>query len=210
MLGSNTSTPRIVDRHLAVLRGQLHVRLAEDGEQVAGPGLLQQLVAHRQVRVHPHRQHGQLAELDLLRQLRRLLVDARLERERADEQQVALAPLDRFQRGLLDVGVAERAELRADADADGRAGVRLALGVDVLAGEGVEPGEGDALLLVRPLHAGLAEVVEDHRQEVAAVGAARPRALRSRRRLGAVGRLRCGDRLSTVNGPVSRTMSLSS
>ena len=39
--------------------------------------------------------------------------------------------------------------------------------MDVLAGERIEPGEGDALLLVRPLHAGLAEIVQDHRQEVA-------------------------------------------
>ena len=119
---------------------ELHVRLAEDGEQVAGAGLLQQFVAHRQVGVHPHRQDRQLAELDLLRQLRGLLVDARLEGEGADEQEVAPAPLDRLQCGLLDVGVADRAELGADADADGCAGVGLPLGVDVLAGERVEPG----------------------------------------------------------------------
>ena len=86
------------------------------------------------------------------------------------QQQVAPAPQDRFQRGLLDVRVAHRAELRADAHPDGRAGVRLALGLDVLAGEGVEPGEGDALLLVRPLHAGLAEIVEDHLAEVCGRG----------------------------------------
>jgi hypothetical protein len=70
---------------------------------------------------------------------------------------------------LIEVGVAHGAELRPHVHADGPAGFRLPLGLDVLAGEVVEPGEGDALALVRPFDAGLAQVVEDHRQEVARI-----------------------------------------
>src|SRR5262249_41656009 len=87
-------------------------------------------------------------------------MNARLEGKRADEQQVALAPLDRFQRRLLNVGVAHSAELRADGHAHGRSSVRLALGVDVFAWEGVEPGEGDALLLAPCPVAGEAVVLD--------------------------------------------------
>ena len=80
------------------------------------------------------------------------------------------------------------------------------LGLDVLAGERVEPVEADALLLVGPLHAGLAEIVEDRlsdscrdEPEASATGCAEPVANAS----GSCGSIRCGDRLSTVNGPVS-------
>ena len=90
VVGSYTSTPRISTTTLpSVCVVDLDVRLAEDREQVAGAGLLQQLVAHRQVGVHPHQQHRQLAELDLLRQLRVCSWTLRVEREAADEQQVA-------------------------------------------------------------------------------------------------------------------------
>jgi hypothetical protein len=36
--------------------------LAEDSEQVAGAGLLEELLGHRQVGVHPGGQDGELAE----------------------------------------------------------------------------------------------------------------------------------------------------
>ena len=117
-------------------------------------------------------------------------------------------------RGLLDPLRPDRAELRTDAHAHGlrRAALGVcALGLDVLAGEHVEAVEGQPLLLVRVLHSGLAEVVEDGGQVV--VGGV-PASLASGRRLAsrvaAVGSIRCGDRLSTVNGPVTRTMPLSS
>jgi transposase len=114
----------------------------------------------------PGKPNRQLWRRTLL-QFPRFLVNPRPECERAHQEDVATAALDGFLRRPCDVGVAERAELRADGDANRRAGVRLALGLDVLAGEGVELREGDALALVRPLDAGLAEVVEDHGQEVA-------------------------------------------
>jgi len=39
----------------------LHVRLAEGHKEVVGAGLLEQFIAHRQVRVHFGGQHGQIA-----------------------------------------------------------------------------------------------------------------------------------------------------
>src|SRR5207249_8479633 len=77
--------------------------------------------------------------------------------------------------------------LRGDTGADGHRRNRrthvaplagLALGLDVLAGEGVEPGEGDALALVGALDAGLAEVVEDHVGESERRGVSPPVLLR--------------------------------
>ena len=49
------------------------VGLAEDGEQVAGAGLLQ-LLAHQQVGVHPHHQHRDAAELAVARDAGEALV----------------------------------------------------------------------------------------------------------------------------------------
>ena len=82
--------PDLDDDLPVLLLRDLHVRLAEDHEQVARAGLLEQLVAHRQVGVHPGGQHGQLAVA------LRLFGDVRVEGEAADDEQVeahALAPL---------------------------------------------------------------------------------------------------------------------
>lgn len=65
----------IVDVHAADLHldepvvrtADLDVGLTEDHEQVPSARLLQQLRAHREVGVHAHEQHPQLAELALLR-----------------------------------------------------------------------------------------------------------------------------------------------
>ena len=87
----------------------------------------------------------------------------------------------------------------------------LALGLDPRAGVEVEPVEADVLALEGVLHAGLAQVVEDRLLE---------RRARRRRSAAALsvpvggGRssssTRCGERLSTVNGPVTRTFLRSS
>ena len=93
----------------------VHVGFAEHHEQVAGPGLLQQFVAHRQVGVHPHWQHGQLAvAFGLLRH-------AGVEGEAADQQHVEAHAADRLLGRLLDELRPDGAVFRADADR-GRAG----------------------------------------------------------------------------------------
>ena len=51
-----------LDDHLVRRRLVDDVGLAEDGEQVAGAGLLE-LLAHQQVGVHPHQEHRDAAEL---------------------------------------------------------------------------------------------------------------------------------------------------
>ena len=98
------------------------VRLAEDHEQVAGAGLLEQLVAHRQVGVHPGREHGQLAVA------LGLLGDVRVEGEAADDQQVEADALDRFLGGFLHLLRADGAVLRADGDGNA-AGLAVGVGV---------------------------------------------------------------------------------
>ena len=102
----------------------VHVRLAEDHEQVAGAGLLEQLVAHRQVGVHARGQHGQLAVA------LRLLGDVRVEGEAADDQQVEADALHGLLGGLLDLLRADGAVLGADGDGDACV---LPVGVGVLA-----------------------------------------------------------------------------
>ena len=123
--------------------------------------------------------------------------------KRADEQQVALAALDRFQRGLLDVGVADACRT------PGRRRRGRAAPASVSPSAWMySPGKGSSrakvmrCALVRPLHAGLAEVVEDHLAEVRGRGG-RGRGPSVASAVVAAGRLRCGDRLSTVNGPVT-------
>ena len=78
----------------------------------------------------------------------------------------------------------------------------LAAGVDPGAGVRLEAVEDEPLLLARVLHARLAQVVEDHRLEGDRARRALARRPRLAGRSSSVARTRCGDRLSTVNGPV--------
>ena len=74
--------------------------------------------------------------------------------------------------------------------------------MDPRAGVGSSAVELEPLVLARVLHAGLAQVLEDHRLEVARAAASLLAVGLGRRAL-LVGRdsTRCGERLSTVNGP---------
>ena len=67
----------------------------------------------------------------------------------------------------------------------------------------VEPVERQPFALDRVLHAGLAEIVEDHGRRSLLLAGSCSVAGRSS---SAAGSTRCGDRLSTVNGPVTRTV----
>ena len=96
---------------VVIERSNLHVRLAEDHEQVARAGLLEQFVAHRQVGVHARGQDGQLAVA------LGLFGDVRVEGEAADDEQVEAHALDGFLGGFLDLFRADGAVFRADADA---------------------------------------------------------------------------------------------
>jgi hypothetical protein len=154
--------------------GDLDVGFAEDHEQVARAGFLQQ-VAHRQVGVHAGGQDRQVAvAFGFFR-------DVRVEGESADDQQIESDALDGFFGGFLDQLRANRAVFRADADGGpfgdafpltlpsprsrGTLGVG-AFAVDPLARVGLERIEAQPLVLERVLDAGRAEVVQDHVAEL--------------------------------------------
>jgi hypothetical protein len=83
-------------------------RLAEDHEQVARAGLLEQLVAHGQGGVHLGGQDGEHPiAFDPFR-------DVRVEGEAAHHQQIEADPLHRLLGRFLDLRWAYRAVLRAD------------------------------------------------------------------------------------------------
>ena len=88
-----------------------------------------------------------------------------------------------------------------------------AFGADQVARPGRERGEGDPVFLVRLLHAGGLEVFQDHLREGllrAVVGAVAPRAASISSSFSSTPSTRCGERLSTVKGPATRTFFLSS
>lgn len=121
------------------------VGLTEDGEQVAGAGLLE-ILAHQQVGVHPHEQH---------------LDPARAARP-GDLGEAVLAGLDGDPVVLGDaqgVGVEGGPEHAQQVDVGHRD--RLTDGLDVAPGVGVEAGELDAFGTATVLHPRSREVVED-------------------------------------------------
>src|SRR5271157_651218 len=142
----------------------LHVRLAEDHEEVAGAGLFQKFLAHEQVGIHADGLHRQFAvSLDFFGHVR-------VEGEAAHHQQVVAHALDGFLGGFLHVVRPDRAVLRADGDRhaaplSNRRGV-LALGVERTAGERFEAVELDGLPLFRTLDARLPQIVQDDGDEV--------------------------------------------
>jgi len=87
-------------------------------------------------------------------------VNARLERKGTDEEQVALAPLDRFHGRGLDPGIADGAGFGSNADSHRGVLGRFPFRLDVFTGQGIEPAEVDALGFARPLHTALAKVVD--------------------------------------------------
>ena len=132
------------------------VRLAEDDEEVALAGVLE-VVGHVQVGVHARLEHGDAAELVELRGVRLVV-------EGAGDQHVE-AGIAGLAGGGDEVGALDGAELRADEDGGALLGVAFhvaAFGADQIAGPGRERGEGDLVLLVRLLHAGGLEVLQDH------------------------------------------------
>ena len=194
-----------LDRELAVARrADVDVGLAEDHEQVAGAGLLEQLVAHREVGVHARLEDRQAAER------RGLLPRQRVEGEAADDEQVG--ELDGLLGGVADELRADGAELGADRDRDGPGLPALDVLPDSLDEDArvrVEAAELEALVALGVLDAGPAEVVEDARRRSAPAstdGVGSAAAASS----GPSTRTRWGDRLSTVNGPDTRTILRSS
>ena len=115
---------------------------------------------------------------------------------------------------MTQLGV-DGAVLGADGDggAQGLAGGVgvLADGLDVGAGVGLDALEDEALALEGVLDAGLAQVVEDDGDEVGGVAGRRASpAGPSAPSPSPPASTRCGERLSTVNGPVTRMRELSS
>ena len=145
----------------AVVGGQhVDVGLAEDDKQVAFTGVLE-VVRHMQVRVHArfeHRDPAQLVELGCVR----LVI------ERTGNQDVETG-VGGFARGIHEVRPADCAELRANKDGGSLLGSGLGvtfevatLGADQVAGPRGERSERNAIFLVRLLHAGSAQVFQDH------------------------------------------------
>ena len=182
--------------------------------RLPAPVFFKQFVAHRQVGVHPRGQHGQLAVAF------GLFGDVRVEGEAADQQQVEADALHRLLGRLLDLLRADRAVLRADGD--GHAACVLPslhrctrpCGVNPLAGERIQAIELQPLALdacsARPPCAGCRgsswRRVRADDLHLPAV-ACRPRMLLLLLDADACD---AGERLSTVNGPLTRTRFLSS
>ena len=183
------------------------VRLAEDDEQVALAGVLE-VVGHVQVGVHAGLEHRDAAELVELGGVRLVV-------EGAGDQHVETG-IARLAGGRDQIGALDGAELGADEDGGALLGVAFqvaAFGADQVARPGRERGEGDPVFLVRLLHAGGLEVLQDHLGEGLLGRRIRrrlpsaDRSVRRSRRRPARG---AGERLSTVNGPATRTFFLSS
>ena len=154
-----------LDLDLSVLGvEEVDVRLAEDDEEVAFAGVLE-VVGHVEVGVHARLEDRHAAEFAELRGVGVVV-------EGAGDQDVEVG-VGRFANRRNEIGAGDGAELRADEDARPslEAGVAVAfdvgsLGADEVAGPGSDAREGDTVLLVRLLHAGGFEVVEDHPGEV--------------------------------------------
>ena len=139
----------------------------------------------------------------------------RLEGEPQDAQQVEVHVLAGLAGRSFDEVGRDRAVLRADRrgrPAWGRPRALLADAdsLDVGAGVALDDVELEALGPPAVLDAGGPQVVEHGLLEVGASGSFGGLGLADRLGAGAKARLRCGDRLSTVNGPVTRTLRLSS
>ena len=135
------------------------VRLAEDDEEIALAGVLE-VLGHVEVGVHAGLEHGDAAQLAELRRVRLVV-------EGAGDQHIEPG-IAGLAGGSDEVGALHGAELRADEDGGAFLGVAFqvtAFGADQVAGPGGERGESDPVLLVRLLHAGGLEVLQDHLRE---------------------------------------------
>ena len=167
LAGGGVVDVEAVQLHLQLAVGQgaqLQVGLAEDHEEVAGAGGLEELLVggvHGEVGVHARDEDGEVGPLP------GLFVDVGAEGEGADDEHGEALALARLLGGLLDPLGVDGAVLGADGDggAEGLAGGVgvLADGLDVGAGVGLDALEDEALVLEGVLHAGLAQVVEDDR-----------------------------------------------
>ena len=158
---------------------QVDVRLAEDDEEVALAGVLQ-VVGHVQVGVHARLEHGDAAELAELGGVRLVV-------EGAGDQHVeaGVAGLARGGTRSARWTVPNSGPMKMAARFSVVAFQVAAFGADQLARPGGERGEGDPVLLVRLLHAGGLEVLQDHLRERllgSVFGAVLLRACRSVRR----------------------------
>ena len=155
--GWNTSTPFTFTRSLpSFSRQQVDVRLAEDDEEIALAGVLE-VLGHVQVGIHAGLEHRDAAELVELGGVRLVV-------EGAGDQHVE-AGIAGLAGGGDEVGALHGAELRADEDGGALLGLAFhvaAFGADQIARPGRERGEGDPVFLVRLLHAGGLEVLQDH------------------------------------------------
>ena len=146
-----------LDAQLAVWFGQEgDVRLSEDDEEVAFAGIFE-VLGHVEVGIHAGLEHGDAAQLAELRGVRFVI-------EGAGDENIE-AGITRLAGGGDKVGALDGAELGADEDGGALLDFALqvaAFGANQFAGPWRKGGEGDPILLVRLLHAGGLEVLQDH------------------------------------------------
>src|ERR1700738_3017157 len=113
---ANLASGWIVDIHAldfgdylpVLLLPYLHIRLAEDHEEVTRAGLLEQFIAHRKVGVHLRREYCELAVAF------RLLGNVRVECKTAGDKHVEAHAPHRFLGGFLHLLRADSPVLRSD------------------------------------------------------------------------------------------------
>jgi hypothetical protein len=193
VVGSKTSTPPDLDGHVVAVDPEVDVGFTEHREQVAGAGLLE-LLAHKQVGVHPDQEHRDLAEGPLAGDVEALIArddvfrradDLRVEREPKDAEQIEVLRAHRGEGRGFDERRRDRAVLRPDADPHT---LRRTLGrvisdadsLDVLRRVRLHHVEQQPLVLPTVLDAGDPQVVEDRLLERRRVRIERRRLLRGR------------------------------
>ena len=142
---------------LAVLfRQEGDVRLAEDDEEVALAGVLE-VLGHVQIGVHAGLEHRDAAQLAELRGVRLVV-------EGASDKHIECS-IASLAGGGDEVRPLDGAEFRANEDGGAFLGIAFhvaAFRANQIAGPRGERGEGDPVLLVRLLHAGGLEILQDH------------------------------------------------
>jgi hypothetical protein len=213
LCGWNTSTPLILTWMRPSRRRQdVDVRLAEDHEQVALAGVLQ-VAGHVQVGVHARLQHRDAAELVELGRVGLVV-------EGAGDEHVE-AGVAGLAGGGDQVRAADGAELGPmKMPARFSCHRRSALDVAALGADDSSPGHGtarrsDPVLLVGLLHAGglagfPASCGEVGWSPVRSAGGPAARSGSISSSSSSTASVRWGERLSTVNGPATRTFFLSS
>ena len=142
-----------------LLVGKVDIRLAEDYEEIAFAGVLE-VLRHVQVSVHASFKHWNAAKLAELGRMRLVV-------EGAGDQGIERS-IASLTGGGNKISTLNRAKLGADEDGSAFFHVPFhitSLSTDEIAWPRRERGEGDFVLLMRLLHAGGLQILQDHLRE---------------------------------------------